>query len=90
MQHSYKSIRIIHFLLRTARVGPAVSFRHFSTTSADDLLPRNWTELGEQIQNQLIVSGSQYLRNNVERVRESLAKRGMEAGVDLDQLVRRK
>ena len=89
-QHSYRSIRIIRFFVRAARVGPAVSFRHSSTTSAEDLLPRNWTELGEQIQNQLIVSGSQYLRNNVERVKESLAKRRMEADVDLDQLVRKK
>ena len=80
--------KTLHILLRTARLGPAVSFRYSSTASTEDLLPKNWTELGEQIQNQLIYSGSQYLRSNVEKVKESLAKRGMEA--DVDELVSKK
>ncbi len=80
-----------HLWLKTASAGRqvvAVRLKHTAADPLKDVLPQNWSELGEQIGKQLLASGSVHIKNRGASLSESVAKRGMEMDIDIDRLVR--
>ncbi len=79
-----------HLWLRTSsavRLLVAVRLKHSSTDPLEDVLPQNWTELGEQLRKQMMTSGYAHIKSREASLKESLNKRCMDADV-VDLLVR--